>query len=424
MYELFKIDNGLRVVAEKINHVNSISAGVWIENGSRNENKDNNGISHFIEHMFFKGTNNRTSKELAEAIENVGGQINAFTGKEATCFYIKALDTHLELTLDVLSDMLFNSKFDEEHVEKEKSVISEEINMNEDSPEDVLMDVHSKAIWGNESISLPILGTKNTINSFTGKQLKKYVEEYYIPENCVISICGKFDEKEIGKLIEKYFGNWSSNNKKITRYSKPEIQNNFLFRHKNIEQLHINMGLKGISLGDDDIYPLVLLCNVLGGGASSLLFQKIREELGLCYSIYAYSSSMINTGIVSIYSALNPNVAGEAIEAIKNSLEKFSQYGLSDERLRIAKEQLKGSYMLGLESTSSKMFSNGRSALFLNKINTPENILNKIDNIDKKMINRVLHDNFNKGIMNCAFVGSSCEEVNKAINGKIEIINE
>lgn len=422
MYELFRLDNGLRVVVENIDYVSSVSVGLWVENGSRNENKHNNGISHFIEHMFFKGTTNRSAKDIAEAIEEVGGQINAFTGKEATCFYIKALDTHLELALDILSDMLFNSKFSDEDIEREKSVIFEEISMNEDSPEDVLMDLHSRAIWGEDSISLPILGDYNTIKSFNREKLKEYVSSYYIPENSVISICGKFNPDAIGKIIEKYFGNWNSDNKRITNYSKPKTLNSNLFRMKSIEQLHMSLGMPGIETGNDDIYSLILLCNILGGGASSILFQKLREELGMCYSIYSYSSSVINTGVVCIYAGLNPKYAAEAVKVINEEVYNFSMKGISNEKLIKSKEQLKGNYILGLESTSSRMFSNGRSALFLNKISTPENVLKKIDKIDTDKINMVLEKTLRKGIQNYAFVGSEFDNIKNVLDKSIILI--
>ena len=246
MYNLFNLDNGLRVVVEDIEYVNSVSVGLWVENGSRNESEHNSGISHFIEHMLFKGTSGRTAKQIAEVIEDVGGQINAFTSREATCFYIKALDTYLELSLDILSDMLFNSNFSEEDIKKEKNVIIEEINMSEDSPEDVLADLHTKAIWNTDSISLPILGTMSTVKSFSRKGILEYIDSYYIPENSVISISGKFDMKSIENLVRKYFGKWSCKNKKITKYSSPEMFNQHYFRKKDIEQLHVSLGIPGI----------------------------------------------------------------------------------------------------------------------------------------------------------------------------------
>lgn len=405
MYNLFTLNNGLKVVVENIEHFNSVSVGLWVENGSRNENSINNGVSHFIEHMLFKGTTNRNSKEIAEDIENVGGQINAFTGKEATCYYIKTLDTHLELGLELLSDMLFNSLFNEEDIEKEKGVIIEEINMSEDSAEDVLMDLHAEAVWGKDGLSLPILGTQNTVKSFNKEMIVSYLKSYYIPENCVISICGKIDMKNIEKIVEKYFGDWQYDNKNITMYSTPEILNNNYFRRKDIEQLHINLGMPGLKIGHDDLYTLILLSNMLGGGASSILFQKIREELGICYSIYLYMSSHVNNGLVNVYAGLNPKYIKEAIDVILNEVNKFSKENITNEKLQKSKEQLKGNYILGLESTSSRMFSNGKSVLFLNKINTPSDVIKKIDKIDMDSVERVKELTFRKGIQNTSFVG-------------------
>ncbi|WP_017414488.1 M16 family metallopeptidase [Clostridium tunisiense] len=405
MYNLFRLNNGLRVVVENIEQFNSVSVGLWVENGSRNENEFNNGISHFIEHMLFKGTKKRTSKEIAEAIEDIGGQINAFTGKEATCYYVKVLDSYLELGLDVISDMLFNSNFNEEEIEKEKGVVIEEINMSEDSPEDVLMDLHSIATWGQESISRPILGYEHTVRGFNRNMLIDYLQSYYIPENCVISICGKVDMKTIKEVVERYFGAWDSKNKSITKYNSPEIKKTNFFRKKDIEQLHVTLGMPGLEVGHDDIYTLILLSNILGGGASSILFQKIREELGICYSIYLFISSHINVGTVNVYTGLNPQYIKVALETINHELKRFSTDRISPEKLMKAKEQLKGSYILGLESTSSRMFSNGKSVLFKDKINTPNDVLSKIDSIDYNKVDAVMDMTFRKGIYNSAFVG-------------------
>ncbi|SKA76527.1 Predicted Zn-dependent peptidase [Clostridium sp. USBA 49] len=408
MYKNFILDNGLRVVVEDIEYVNSVSVGLWIENGSRNEDKHNNGISHFIEHMLFKGTKKRNAKQIAESIEDVGGQINAFTGKETTCFYVKVLDTHLELSFDILSDMIFNSVFNYEDIEKEKGVIIEEINMSEDLPEDVLSDLHSKAIWGDDPISMPILGTIETVKSFSQKQLLEYLHSYYIPENCVLSIAGKISTNNIENLVNKYFGKWPYyKSKTITQYTYPKILKNHLFKQKDIEQLHINLGINGLEIGNDDIYSLLILNNMFGGGASSILFQKIREELGICYSIYSYISSFKNTGIISIYTSLNPRYSNQVIELIKKEIYKFSNLSITNDKLIKLKEQLKGSYILGLESTSSRMFSNGKSMLFFNKIDTPEDIIKKIDIITIENLNNVMEKTFKKGIQNSAFVGES-----------------
>lgn len=410
MYNLIKLNNGLRIVLENIDYVKSVSVGMWIENGSRNENRDNNGISHFIEHMMFKGTENRNAFEIADCIESIGGQINAFTGKEATCYYVKILDSHIDLALDVLSDMIFNSKMLKEDIEKEKGVIIEEINMNEDSPEDVLSDLHSSAIWGEDPVSYPILGTIDTLKSFTREEIVDYMNRYYIPENSVISICGNFDTSKIQDMVEKYFGSWKSDeNKKVTTYSNPKTFNSNLFKKKNIEQLHISLGMPGVELGNDLVYPIILANNILGGGASSILFQKLREEKGFCYSIYSYMSSLNNTGVNVVYAGLNPKYAEDAIYLIKEEINNFYKKGISKEKLLKAKEQLKGGYILGIESTSSRMFNNGKSVLFLNRINKPEDIINKIDAINEDSIREAMDIVYSKGILNSAFVGENLD---------------
>ncbi len=410
MHKIFTLENGLRIVTEKLDGVNSVSVGVMIQNGSRNESEKLNGISHFIEHMFFKGTYKRTAKEIAEEIENVGGQINAFTSKETTCYYIKTLSTHLDISLDVLSDMLLNSKFDENDIEKEKGVVIEEINMSEDSPEDVLDNIHSKASFEDNSLAYPILGTIDKIKNLKRKDIINFINEKYTPYNSVISICGKFDEKEIINLVERFFGKWKS--KEIYRpiYEGTDIKKNSVFLKKEIEQLHINLGLQGLPFGDDRGYALVLLNNILGGGASSILFQKVREELGLCYVIYSYIQPFQNAGLINIYVGLSKEYADKALEVIKRELKKFAEDGITEEQLRINKEKIKANYILGLESTSSKMFANAKSLLLRNKIRTEEEVIEKIDNISKDDIDYVLKNCFGKGVVNTSYVGS---EINK-----------
>jgi len=407
MYNLYTLKNGLRIVSEKLDYINSVSIGVLVNNGSRNEHPGINGISHFLEHMLFKGTHKRTSKEIVEQIENVGGQINAYTSKEATCYYIKALNTHLELSIDILSDMLLNSKFDDGEISKEKSVVIEEIYMNEDMPEEVLGDVHAKAAFGDDPLSYPILGSPETVSSFDSRGLKSFIKENYTARNTVISICGNFDEKELKILLENYFDSYLDSSEKSFEYNKPQFLNNFLFTEKNIEQLHMNFGLKGIAHGAEKGYNLVLLNNILGGGASSILFQKVREEMGLCYSIYSYLMPFENIGSLNVYIGLSPSCADIAISAIKEQLEAFKTLELSKDEIAINKEKIKAHYILGLESTSSRMFNNGKSVLYQNKINTPEDIIKKVDRINIDSIKEVQELCFTDGIINGAFVGKN-----------------
>lgn len=405
MYEMFTLNNGLRVVAENIPYVNSISVGVFVLNGSRNESKELNGISHFIEHMLFKGTNTRSSKDIVEVIENVGGQLNAYTSKESTCYYVKALNTHMDICFDILSDMLFNSKFSDEDIEKEKAVVIEEINMGEDTPEDLLSDIFADVCFGEDSLALPILGTKETVASFTREKMIKFKNERYTPNNSVLSICGNFEISQLKYLIEKYFSSWESRSEIITHYSKPDILTGFNSKEKNIEQVHINLGVKGLPIGNEFGYSLVLLNTILGGGASSILFQKLREELGLCYNVASYPLSFKNVGLVNIYVGVAPNNVEKASEAIKLELNKFAKFEISQSQLEINKEKIKANYMLGSESTSSRMFNNGKSMLFLGKVNTPEHIIEKVDLINKESVAYVLDSCFKNQILNGSFVG-------------------
>lgn len=409
MYNTYTLKNGLRVVTEKIEHLNSISVGVMVQNGSINEAPEVNGISHFIEHMFFKGTDKRTSKKVMEDIENVGGQINAFTSKEATCYYIKALNTHLDLALDVLSDIMLNAKFDPEEIEKEKGVVIEEINMSEDSPEDVLDDVHSKAAFGDNSLGYPILGTIPLVKSFTREKILDFISEKYTPYNSVISVCGKFDDKELEDLINKYFGGWKSKHQYKPKYEKTIIQVNSSYAKKEIEQLHISLGLQGLPYGDDNNYSLVLLNNIFGGGASSILFQKVREELGLCYSIASYLQPFQSVGTLNVYAGLNRNYGEKALEVIDREIALFSKNGITNTQLEINKEKIKANYILGLESTSSRMFANAKTYLFRNKLKTQEEVIKKIDEISKENIQYVLDKCFKKGVLNAAYVGQDVE---------------
>lgn len=405
MYEKFVLKNGLRLVYEKIPHVKSVSIGVWVGTGSRNEDSQNNGISHFIEHMLFKGTQNRTAKEIAESIDSLGGQLNAFTGKESTCFYARTLDSHLDTAVEVLADMVFNSKFSEKDIKLEKRVVLEEIGMYEDSPEDLVHDLLSSTIWQDNALGYPILGTHESVKNINRNSIVEYMSKNYVASNAVISVAGNFDTNHLINLVENYFGSWNSGSNQVS-YEKAKFLPNIKIKEKETEQVHLCLGLNALEHGDERLYASIVINNIFGGGMSSRLFQKIRENKGLVYSIYSYPTSYKEAGLFSIYAGMNPANLKEVLKLIINEINILCKKGLSNEEIAKSKEQLKGNYILGLESTSSRMNSIGKSELILGKIYTPEEILNRVDNVSKEMVDQVIEMVFNKKDISVSVVGN------------------
>jgi len=410
MYKRFTLSNGIRVITEFIPYVNSISIGFWIGSGSRYENSFNNGVSHFIEHMIFKGTKNRSSKQIAEEIEGLGGQINAFTGKEATCFYVKLLDEHFETGIDVLCDMIMNPRFSMEDIEKEKGVVQEEINMYEDSPEDLVMDMLSRVTWKGDTLAYPILGTSETLKNFTRESIMEYYNRTYLPENMVISIAGNFKEDELIRKLEDRMSLWRKDSQGPMKLSSPQMARNIEVKSKDIEQVHLAFNFNGIKLGDGDLYSLLVVNNYLGGGTSSRLFQTLREEKGYVYTIYSFPSSYMNAGTFTIYLALNEQYMRDAAKLIKGELNELVEKKMTEEQIKKAKEQLKGNYILGLESISSRMFGIGKAELLQRVVHEPKEILDKIDEISPEDVYRVIDKVFSDGILSASGVGRSISE--------------
>ncbi len=406
MYKKHILGNGVRVVCEKIPYVRSVSLGIWVKTGSRNENIRNNGISHFIEHMLFKGTEKRSAAGIAEAIDNIGGQLNAFTGKECTCFYAKTLDTHLDIALDVLADMFFNSTFVKKDIAVEKKVILEEIGMYEDSPEELVHDILSETVWDGNSIGYPILGTQKCLRTINKEMIRGYMTENYGPENVVISVAGNFEEEDLLSLVGKYFGGWKAEAAKKTVYEAVIFKPGLKIREKDTEQVHLCLGFEGIEHGNDRLYSLLAVNNIFGGGMSSRLFQKIREKKGLVYSIYSYPSAYKNAGLFTIYAGMKPEQINEVFQLIRDEIRLLVKKGIKSDELAKSREQLKGNYILGLESTSSRMNSIGKSELMLGYIDTPEEVLGKIDAISMEVIDDIIERVFNTGGAGVSIVGN------------------
>ncbi|MFQ9066812.1 MAG: M16 family metallopeptidase [Romboutsia timonensis] len=410
MYKKHVLENGLTIIGEEIPYVKSISLGVWINAGSRIEDEEISGVSHFIEHMLFKGTRNRTSKQIASEIDNLGGQINAFTSKECTCYYVKLLDSHIDIGIDVLSDMILNSKFNEDDLDKERSVIIEELKMYEDSPEDLAYDLLTENIYKNDPLGMNIIGTEESLNRLNREKLLDYFNKYYVPNNSVIAISGNFNFDEIINKIEEKFKVWKKRDVNVD-IKKAEFKSCFLTKNKDIEQVNLAMSLEAVPLENDkEVYALAVINTVFGGSISSRLFQKIREEKGLVYSIYSSQSLYRKCGELGIFASMSNEHLKEVYESIIEEIKIIKKYYLTDQEIKESKEQLKGSYILGLESTSSRMMSIGRALLLNNKVESTDDILKSIDNVDRETVKIVIDKIFNLDKLGVCIVGRDVEE--------------
>jgi len=388
----YTCQNGVRIVLEEIPTVRSVAIGIWVKTGSRYETREQNGISHFLEHMFFKGTKNRSAQEIAESFDRIGGQVNAFTSKEYTCYYAKVLDTHTKVALDLLADMFFHSKFDENEIAKEKGVVLEEIKMYEDTPDDIVHDLLCKAIYGNHPLGYPILGIEETLQTFSGDTLRQYMHHTYRPENVVISIAGNINEMFIND-VEARFGNYKGGKEQF-RIEKPSFYQEKLTRKKETEQAHLCLGFQGLPFGHKDIYSVIIANNVLGGSMSSRLFQEVREKRGLAYSVYSYHTAFEDSGYLAIYGGTGANQLDTLYETIQETLHFFVKEGISEKELINSKEQLKGNLMLGLEGTNSRMSRNGKNELLLRKHQTLDEIIEMIDAVQKEDVDRMIKEIF------------------------------
>ncbi len=383
MHQKITLPNGVRILHEKIDHVRSVAIGVWVMNGSRHEPKKLSGISHFIEHMVFKGTEKRTASDIAELMDAIGGQVNAFTTKECTCFYARVLDTHLPDAAEVLADMLFNSKFSESDVNTERGVILEEIGMYNDSPDDLVSEILMGAVFAPSSLSRPILGTPATLKKITGETMRQYFKEYYSPEKTLISLSGNYTDDDI-ILISELFSKMEGGTPKETESAayKPAS----VVKKKSTEQNHIILAFEGPQFGASERYANNIMSNILGGGMSSRLFRKVREERGLCYTVYSYISSHSDTGTLGIYTATNKETEVEALNLIVEVIKDLLKNGVTEDELLRAREQCKANVLLALESTVSRMNTLARGELFVNEILSPEEIISRYDAVDQQAV--------------------------------------
>lgn len=391
-FDQITLPNGLRIIGEKIDHFRSVSVGLWLGTGSQYEKPGEEGLSHFLEHMVFKGTEKRTARQIAEEMDAVGGQLNAFTAKECTCFYAKVVDEHLPLAMDVIADLVTAPAFDPAELEKEKGVVIEEINMAEDTPEDVVFELLMLAHYGDQALSKPILGTAEQIQGYTSDDLRRYWSKLYRPQNAVLALAGNYEWKAVVALAEKLLGGWRAEGLDVRDYITRPAAPALLKREKDIEQVHISLGFPGLATGDDRAYELSTFNTVYGGAMSSRLFQKIREDSGMAYSVYSYPNAYSDTGMLAVYAATNPENAGAVIDMILEETRAIAKSGLTPEEFAMAREQMKAGYIMALESTSARMQSIGRRLLLLNETRTETETIDRINAIDFDTTNALMRE--------------------------------
>lgn len=407
MYQKITLRNGVRVVAERIDHVRSAAIGVWIGNGSRFESAEQNGISHFIEHMIFKGTEKRTARHIASMMDAMGGQSNAFTTKDCTCYYMKVLDTHLHTAAELLADMFLCSSFADEDIELERGVVLEEIDMYEDTPEDVATEKLFEACYEETALGRPILGTEETLARMDSKALHDYVRKNYHPEDTVVALSGSFSDADLDYICE-LFGEMqgSGRNKIEPAHYQPRV----VIRSKEIEQNHLCLGFPGLPLLDDKRYAYQLMNAIIGGGMSSRLFQTVRERNGMCYSIYSFPSSHVDTGMFSIYVGLGQEDEAKAAKLICNVLRDFCAEGPTREELSRCREQLKSNLLMGLESTNARMHHLGRYELFTDHVISSDELVAAYDAVTADQVRALANEVFRFDQASICAVGNTRDE--------------
>jgi predicted Zn-dependent peptidase len=395
MIETHTCQNGVRIVHEKMPHVRSVALGIWVGAGSGDEMESEAGIAHFIEHMLFKGTATRSARTIAEEFDRIGGDVNAFTSKEMTCYYTTVLGHQAPRALSILTDMFFNSKFDEVEITKEKSIVLDEIAAVEDAPDDDVDERLWAVMYPEQPIGKPVLGDEKTIETFNRKMIEEFMGRKYTPERIVISIAGNYDDRLI-QLIEVQFGSFKRAEKAEQQPTLeiPEFHGGQSIKAKDIEQAHICLGFSGLTVDDKRIHDLVILDSIIGGSMSSRLFQEVREERGLAYSIHSYFSAYKNTGTFMIYGGTSPENLRELSDTIDEVINSILEEGITENELHNAKEQLKGGFLLGLESSEARMHRNGKNELILQEHKPVDEVVSLIDNVELSQVYRMANDIF------------------------------
>ena len=404
MIEQFTLPNGLRVLCEQLPHLRSVSMGVWVKAGSILEREHENGLSHLIEHMAFKGTGRRSAKQIAQEMDAVGGYLNAATSKLCTCYYAKVIDENLPLAADILSDIVRLPAIDPKELDKERNVVLEEISMTDDSPEDVAYDLIASAMFGKQPLGQTILGSRELIASYTREDILAFRARHYSPMNTCVAIAGNFDLNQVKDLMAQRFGDWTGGAGEIFPVNAVNQRPQTLTADKDTEQAHICLGYRGKPLGDADAYPMAVFNSILGGGMSSRLFQRIREESAMAYSVYSAPSAYPHCGDFTIYAAVSPRNVKAVLAQIDEETSLLVREGATQEEFNMAKAQLKGGFILGQESAYNRMNSMGSNMALMNRVITTDETIRRIEAVTPEDVRRVAAETLG-GPRSQAFVG-------------------
>jgi predicted Zn-dependent peptidase len=401
--KISKLDNGLRVTTDYMKDVESVSVSIWVDTGSRNEIEKNNGVSHFLEHMAFKGTKSRTAQQIAEEFDDIGGKVNAFTSKENTVYYAKVLKEEIETAVEILADIFQNSSYNEQDIESERKVILQEIAMVKDTPDDIIFDYYSQTAFSNQPFGRNILGAAKTVKNLRREDLINYIKKQYKTENIVIAFAGKSKHEANIQLVKKYFQNLNKGSQKESE--KAYYTGGDFRKQQKLEQVHMILGFNGFSYHNKNFYKANILGLILGGGISSRLFQEIREKRGLCYSIYAFSSSNSDNGSFKIYTGISPKKTNEVIDAIIEELKKAAR-NIKKEELKRAITKLKSSIVMSRENTDARAQKLGSDLLAYNRVRTMKEIMKELKSITTKDLEEIMQDFLNQTKPTLAILGN------------------
>jgi predicted Zn-dependent peptidase len=407
------LDNGLRLITETMPHVRSVTIGVWLMRGSRHESDDLSGIAHFVEHMLFKGTDTRTAEDIAQAIDSIGGQLDAFTAKEYASYYIKVLDEHLPLAVELLSDIVLRPAFARDEIEREKKVILEEIKMVEDTPDDLVHELFTQHFWEGHPLGRPILGSKETVESFTAAILQKYFHTAYVANNMIISAAGNLEHAHVREIVESAFGSLSSSGDLLSAEA-PRVVPQVITRTKELEQSHICLGTNSYPQNHEDRYVSYIMNTVLGGSMSSRLFQNVREKRGLAYAVFSGLSAYRDAGNITIYAGCANEAVGEVIDLCVEELRAMKRTAVPDTELRRAKDHLKGSLMLSLENTASRMSHLARQEIYFDRHFGLDETLAGVERVTESDVQRVASDLFANGSLAATVLGPTVPAIDRA----------